>query len=261
MTTCLILCRSPFAAKTAQTHRGTESTRPLKMCCGIWHQDVSSRSFKSCKLWGGASIDRTCLSSASHRCSIGLRSGEFGACAFALQTIPEPFLLCDTAHYPSERGYSHQGIPFPWKGVHGLQQCLGRCYSSVLLTSPVSGHNVMPDQCINQGGCQLPDNQINQIPPDKCPDSLWSITAAELITDVYVFTSAGSTVLHICSGSLGPAWADTRTSIYAGCQSMKLQFSRIQHRADRKSNPKQHNIQLIFKIKHSMLTPAKTPKK
>ncbi|ROL42056.1 hypothetical protein DPX16_19503 [Anabarilius grahami] len=24
-----------------------DSTRPLKVCCGIWHQDVSSRSFKS----------------------------------------------------------------------------------------------------------------------------------------------------------------------------------------------------------------------
>ena len=50
----------------------------LKVCCGIWHQDVSSRSFKSCKLQGGASMDQTCLSSTSHRCMIGLRSGEFG---------------------------------------------------------------------------------------------------------------------------------------------------------------------------------------
>lgn len=39
-----------------------DSTRPLKVFCGIWHQDVSSRSFKSCKLRGGASIDLTCLS-------------------------------------------------------------------------------------------------------------------------------------------------------------------------------------------------------
>ena len=31
-----------------------DSTRPLKVCCGIWHQDVSSRSFMSCKLRGGA---------------------------------------------------------------------------------------------------------------------------------------------------------------------------------------------------------------
>ncbi|ROK35781.1 hypothetical protein DPX16_17524 [Anabarilius grahami] len=27
-----------------------DSTRPLKVPCGIWHQDLSSRSFKSCSL-------------------------------------------------------------------------------------------------------------------------------------------------------------------------------------------------------------------
>ncbi|KAK3575593.1 hypothetical protein QTP86_031138 [Hemibagrus guttatus] len=34
----------------ALTPRGMDSTRSLKVCCGIWHQDVSSRSFKSCKM-------------------------------------------------------------------------------------------------------------------------------------------------------------------------------------------------------------------
>ncbi|KAK3553368.1 hypothetical protein QTP70_003534 [Hemibagrus guttatus] len=29
------------------THRGMDSTISLKVCCGIWHQNVSSRSFKS----------------------------------------------------------------------------------------------------------------------------------------------------------------------------------------------------------------------
>ncbi|KAK3574014.1 hypothetical protein QTP86_034406 [Hemibagrus guttatus] len=29
------------------TRRGLDSTRSLKVCCGIWHQDVSSRSFKT----------------------------------------------------------------------------------------------------------------------------------------------------------------------------------------------------------------------
>ncbi|MBN3306320.1 TULP3 protein, partial [Amia calva] len=33
--------------KRALTRRGMDSTRPLKACCGIWHQDISSRSFKS----------------------------------------------------------------------------------------------------------------------------------------------------------------------------------------------------------------------
>ncbi|KAK3558192.1 hypothetical protein QTP86_013436, partial [Hemibagrus guttatus] len=32
---------------SALTHQGMDSTRSLKVCCGIWHQDVSSRSFKS----------------------------------------------------------------------------------------------------------------------------------------------------------------------------------------------------------------------
>lgn len=33
MTICLIL---HFAAKTALTHGGMDSYRPLKVCCGIW---------------------------------------------------------------------------------------------------------------------------------------------------------------------------------------------------------------------------------
>ena len=57
MTTCLILSRSPFCCKTALTCRGMDSTRPLKVCCGIWHQAVSSTSFKSCRLRGGFSMD------------------------------------------------------------------------------------------------------------------------------------------------------------------------------------------------------------
>ncbi|KAK3519521.1 hypothetical protein QTP70_033502 [Hemibagrus guttatus] len=34
------------------TRRGMDSTRSLKVCCGIWHQDVSSRSFKPYELRG-----------------------------------------------------------------------------------------------------------------------------------------------------------------------------------------------------------------
>ncbi|KAF7651609.1 hypothetical protein LDENG_00107270 [Lucifuga dentata] len=64
-----------------------DSTRPLKVSCSIWHQDVSSRSFKSCKLRGGASMDWTCLSSTSHRRSIRLRSGEFGGQVNTLNSL------------------------------------------------------------------------------------------------------------------------------------------------------------------------------
>nr|XP_019949777.1 PREDICTED: transmembrane protein 184A [Paralichthys olivaceus] len=43
------------------------STRPLKVSYSIRRQDISSRSFKSCKLRGGASVDRGCFSSTSPR--------------------------------------------------------------------------------------------------------------------------------------------------------------------------------------------------
>lgn len=47
------------AAKTALTRQGMESTRPPKVHCGIWHKAIGCRSFRSCKLWDGASIDKT----------------------------------------------------------------------------------------------------------------------------------------------------------------------------------------------------------
>lgn len=52
---------------------GTDSCRALKVCWGIWHQDGSSWSFKSCKLQDEASVD--CLSkfnrSQSSRAFVG----------------------------------------------------------------------------------------------------------------------------------------------------------------------------------------------
>lgn len=69
---------SRCATKTAVRRRGVDSTRPLTVRCGIWHRDVSSRSCKSCKLWGGVSVDRTRLSRTSHGRRVGLRSGESG---------------------------------------------------------------------------------------------------------------------------------------------------------------------------------------
>ena len=79
-------------------------------------------------------MDRTCWSSTSHRCWIGLRSGEPGGRVNTLNwllcssNVPEALLLCGREHYPAGRGHCHQGIPFPWKGGHGLEQCLGSCY-------------------------------------------------------------------------------------------------------------------------------------
>lgn len=38
-------------------HLGMDSTRALNVACGIWHQDVSNRSFKTCELHGDVSMD------------------------------------------------------------------------------------------------------------------------------------------------------------------------------------------------------------
>ncbi len=73
MTTFLNIVLVP---KTALTRWGMDSTRPLKVCCGI---------------------DKYPLSTVS----------------------------C----------HSHQRILFPWKGVHGLQQCLGSWYMSKYTTN------------------------------------------------------------------------------------------------------------------------------
>ncbi|KAK3564369.1 hypothetical protein QTP86_017325 [Hemibagrus guttatus] len=36
-----------YSSDTALSHRDMDSTRSLKVCCGIWYQDASNRSFKS----------------------------------------------------------------------------------------------------------------------------------------------------------------------------------------------------------------------
>lgn len=62
-----------------------------------------SRLFKSCKLWGDSSKDKTCLSSTSHRCSIGFRSGEVSRST--LQTHHSSKHFCPL---PCYRGHSTQ---------------------------------------------------------------------------------------------------------------------------------------------------------
>ena len=70
-----------------------------------------------------------CLSSTSHRCLTGLRSGEIGSQVNTLnwfvfsQTISESCLQCGRMRYHAKRGH----CSFPWKGVLGLQHRLGRC--------------------------------------------------------------------------------------------------------------------------------------
>lgn len=51
--TWLILCRSHL---WRQNSLDQSSHAPFKTCCGIWHQDVSSWSFKLWKLWSGIAL-------------------------------------------------------------------------------------------------------------------------------------------------------------------------------------------------------------
>lgn len=54
-------------------HRFYNTTKPVKVCCGIWHQDVSKRS-KSCKLINQAFMNHL----TSQRCLLKLSVVEFG---------------------------------------------------------------------------------------------------------------------------------------------------------------------------------------
>ena len=130
MTTCLMLCWSPFAAKAAWPVEA--STRPLKVC---WHQHISPVNWEVGPLWIGL-VCPAHLTDA--RLDWDLENLEAKSTpqtrGCAPQTIPEPFLLCSTVHCPADRGHSNQGILFPWKGAHGLQQCLANANISHPLT-------------------------------------------------------------------------------------------------------------------------------
>uniref|UniRef100_A0AAY5KRQ4 vitamin-K-epoxide reductase (warfarin-sensitive) n=1 Tax=Esox lucius TaxID=8010 RepID=A0AAY5KRQ4_ESOLU len=101
----------------APTCQGMDSTRPLKLSCGIWHQFISSRPFKSFTLppWvvlvGPAhSID------AQSRI---WRPGQHFCTVYHVpQIIPEQCGQCGSGHYPAERGNCHQRIPLPLNGQH-----------------------------------------------------------------------------------------------------------------------------------------------
>lgn len=68
MSTWQIVCCSLLMPK--QSWPTEACTTPLKVCCGILHQDVSNRYFKLSKLGSGTSMNQTCLSSISYRINI-----------------------------------------------------------------------------------------------------------------------------------------------------------------------------------------------
>lgn len=115
MTTYPYWLGPPFAAKTALTGQGMDSTRFLKVCCAILHQAIISRFWKSCKLRGGTSMDLTCFSITSHRHSVGLWPGKFGG------QVNTNFLLCSS-------NYSWTIFALScWKRVTCLQLCSCIC--------------------------------------------------------------------------------------------------------------------------------------
>lgn len=82
------ICEGPAFA--AVTRRGPESTRPLKVCCGIRHRGLSNRSFKSCKFWGGVSTDQTSFGALGN-----LEETPWSCCV--PKTIPEAVSQCGRA--------------------------------------------------------------------------------------------------------------------------------------------------------------------
>lgn len=113
---------------------GMDSTRPLNMC---WRCDevfvtkMSPTNTLSCVSCEVAS-PWICLIYPGHPTdarlnwvlgNLKVKSMLQSHCC-APGTIPKPVLLCGRARYPAERVHSHDRIQFPWKDVHGLQQCL-----------------------------------------------------------------------------------------------------------------------------------------
>ena len=100
----------------------------------------------------------------------------------------KPFLyhVCFVAggHYPAERCHCHQGIPFPWTRVHGLQQSLGRWYMSIITSTWIAGPTgyqknidqsitafaILPSSPVRPGTMCSPSKQR----PHTCP-STWLV--------------------------------------------------------------------------------------
>ncbi len=87
-------------------------TPTLNVSWGLWHQDISSRSYKSYRLWGGASVDWICWSSSSNRCSIWLKSGET---PWTLSCSSNNFLNIFAVFCP-KRPLRSENTTVPWRG-------------------------------------------------------------------------------------------------------------------------------------------------
>lgn len=118
---CIILIPSVSKLPTCSKHCCKTSCtqwtpQELWMSCGIWRQDIRSRSFKSSSCEVGPPWIRP-----SNRCSVRLRSGEWGT-------------------LPAEKGQFHKETPLQWRGVCGLQQSLDRwCQYNIPMNASTQG--------------------------------------------------------------------------------------------------------------------------
>lgn len=74
-----LMCGCPLVcSKPVLIHWGVDST-DLRRCLTVWGINTLAAETKTWKLQGEASMDQTFFLSRSHKCSIRLRSGEFGS--------------------------------------------------------------------------------------------------------------------------------------------------------------------------------------
>ena len=116
---------SPYCGSDlALPHQGL-GTGPLGLSCGFWHQGIDGRSFESCGLQGGATLDWI-YSGISHWYLIGLGSGEFGGQVDTLSSVScswghsSTVLLCPRANCPAG-------------GTTAIRECC--CHEGVFLVS------------------------------------------------------------------------------------------------------------------------------
>ena len=205
------------------TCQSTESIRPLKVCCGIWHQDVSSRSFKSCKLQGGASVDLTFLSSTSHRCLIGLRSGEFGG-----QVNISNSLVCSSNHswtilallhsvlsswkrpQPSGNTISMKGCT--WSAIMLRYVICVKVTSTWMVGPKISHHSIAQSITLPPLDCLL-----SIVHPDAMcsPGKRHTRTQPSRLCKRKRVSSDQATVFHRYGGEQGSAWVSWLIYCYA----------------------------------------------
>lgn len=104
-----------------------DSAKPLKVSCGICHQNFVSSSFHFSKLHDEAVVDRTCQSSTES--DWDLESFEAKAKLYHIpQTIAKECEQCGRAHYPADRGhFLGRTLPTASHSIHLLvifSQCI-----------------------------------------------------------------------------------------------------------------------------------------